>query len=94
MTIIDAVDTLLLMGLKKEEKEAREVVKRVSFDSNQRASMFETTIRVLGGLLTAYQFTNDKVYLEKANDVGDRMLPAFNTPSGYPMVLTPRAPHV
>ena len=94
MTIIDAVDTLLLMGLKKEEKEAREVVKRVSFDSNQRTSMFETTIRVLGGLLTAYQYTNDKVYLEKANDVGDRMLPAFNTPSGYPMVLTPHVPHV
>lgn len=48
------------------------------------SSTFETTIRVLGGLLSAYDLTKEKVYLDKAEDIATRMLPAFNTPSGYP----------
>ena len=49
--------------------------------------MFESTIRLLGGLLAAYDLTKASVYLDKANDIGSRMLPAFNTPSGYPQVV-------
>ena len=40
--------------------------------------------RVLGGLLSAYDLSGDKVFLEKAQDIADRLLPAWNTPSGIP----------
>lgn len=90
MNVVDSVDTILLLGLHKEEAEARKVVRDVRFDSPKPTSMFETTIRVLGGTLAAYQYTKDRVYLEKAKDVGERMLPAFSTPSGYPKVSTAR----
>ena len=90
MNILDSVDTMLLLGLNKEEAEARKVVRDVRFDSPKPTSMFETTIRVLGGTLAGYQYTKDPVYLEKAKDVGERMLPAFNTPSGYPKVSIAR----
>ena len=48
--------------------------------------MFETNIRVVGGLLSAYDLTENKMFLKKARDIADRLLPAFNTPSGYPKV--------
>ena len=48
----------------------------------------QTTIRVLGGLLSAYHLSGgDPIYLEKAIDLADRMLPAFETPSGLPFPL-------
>ena len=90
MNVMDSVDTMVLLGLHKEEEEARKVAQNVHFDSSQPISMFETTIRVLGGTLAAYQYTNQSVYLTKANDVGNRMMPAFNTPSGYPLVSNAR----
>lgn len=40
--------------------------------------------RVVGGLLSAYDLSGDKVFLEKARDLADRLLPAWNTPSGIP----------
>lgn len=40
--------------------------------------------RVIGGLLSAYDLSDDKVFLEKARDIADRLLPAWNTPSGIP----------
>ena len=50
-------------------------------------SFFETTIRDLGGLLAIYGLTKDKVFVDKARDLGDRLLPAFNSPSGLPYSL-------
>ena len=45
----------------------------------------QTTIRVLGGLLSAYHFSDDDpIFLERAQDLADRLLPAFDTPSGLP----------
>ena len=46
--------------------------------------MFETTIRILGGLLSAYALTKEQVYLDGAKLTGDRLLPAFNSASGVP----------
>lgn len=40
--------------------------------------------RVLGGLLNAYDLCGEKVFLEKAKDLADKLLPAWNTPSGIP----------
>ena len=64
----------------------QEQVEGVSFDLDRPSSTFETTIRVVGGLLAAYDLTKEEVYLKKAKDMGDRLLPAFNTPVGYPKV--------
>jgi mannosyl-oligosaccharide alpha-1,2-mannosidase len=46
---------------------------------------FETTIRYLGGLLSAYALSGEPILLKKADELGSRLLPAFNTPSGLPM---------
>lgn len=38
----------------------------------------------MGGLLSAYDLSGEKVFLEKAKDIADRLLPAWDTPSGIP----------
>lgn len=40
--------------------------------------------RVVGGLLSAYDLSSDKIFLEKARDIADRLLPAWDTSSGIP----------
>ncbi|KDQ15690.1 glycoside hydrolase family 47 protein [Botryobasidium botryosum FD-172 SS1] len=88
-TILDALDTMLLMGLTEEYSRSREwVATKLTFDIDQQYNMFETTIRVLGGLLSAYHLSGgDSLYLEKAVDLADRMMPAFDTPSGLPHAM-------
>ena len=54
---------------------------------NAPLSFFETTIRDLGGLLAAYSMTGDKVLLDKAVDLGNRMLPAFDTATRMPHAI-------
>mmetsp|Transcript_1179 Transcript_1179/g.1434 ORF Transcript_1179/g.1434 Transcript_1179/m.1434 type:complete len:628 (+) Transcript_1179:65-1948(+) len=78
-TLIDALDTLWLMDMKDEFWEARDWV-RDSLDQNVDvdASVFETTIRSLGGLLGAYSFSRDKTFLLKAMDIGERLFKAFS----------------
>ncbi|KAI0801357.1 glycoside hydrolase [Fomes fomentarius] len=84
-TVIDSIDTMLLMGLRDEYQRARHWVQtKLSFDRDAAFNTFETTIRVLGGLLTAYHLTNDPLYLDKAKDLADRMIPVFDTPSQLP----------
>lgn len=92
ITIIDSLDTLWMMGMKKEFAEAREWVassldySRVDESTNGGwVSVFETTIRGLGGLLGAFALSQDKVFLDKARELGTRLLPAFKTPSGMPL---------
>lgn len=85
LTLIDSLDTLYMMGLHEEFKEARDWVEtELSFNKNQEVNLFETTIRVLGGLLSAYHLSADEMFLDKAKDLGDRLMPAFKTPSGIP----------
>lgn len=50
-------------------------------------SVFETNIRFVGGLLTLYAFTGDQMYRDKAQEVADKLLPAFQTPTGIPNAL-------
>jgi mannosyl-oligosaccharide alpha-1,2-mannosidase len=86
LMIVDSLDTLLLMNLTTEYNEAREwIATQLDFNKDQNVNVFETTIRILGGLLSAYHLSNnDKLYLEKAVDLGDRLLYAFDTESGIP----------
>lgn len=84
-TLIDSLDTLYIMGLDDQFQKAREwVANSLDFNKDYEASVFETTIRVVGGLLSAYDLSGDKIFLEKAKDIGDRLLPAWDTTSGIP----------
>ncbi len=85
MTPVDALDTMLLMRLKDEARETREyIVRHLSFDRDIYVQNFEVTIRLLGGLLSSYQLTGDKRLLVLAEDLGHRLLPVFNSPTGLP----------
>jgi hypothetical protein len=85
MTPVDALDTMILMGLKDEAAATREYIARnVSFDKNISVQNFEVTIRLLGGLLSSYEMSGDKRLLILAEDLGNRLLPAFNSPTGMP----------
>jgi mannosidase alpha-like ER degradation enhancer 2 len=87
MTPVDALDTLILMKLDTEADKARElIVRELSFDRDISVKNFEITIRLLGGLLSSYQLTGDKRLLALAEDLGNRLLPAFNSPTGLPYV--------
>ncbi|KAJ7128796.1 glycoside hydrolase family 47 protein [Mycena crocata] len=88
-TVIDSIDTMLLMGLDAEYARARAWVEEsMSFDRDAEFNTFETTIRVLGGLLSAFELTDgDQLYLDRAVDLADRLLPVFDTPSGLPLSM-------
>ena len=87
MTPVDALDTLILMKLDAEAAKAKElIVNDLSFDRDIYVKNFEITIRLLGGLLSSYQLTDDKRLLHLAEDLGNRLLPAFNSPTGLPYV--------
>ncbi len=87
VTPIDALDTLILMHLDAEAAKARSlIVSDLSFDRDIYVKNFEITIRLLGGLLSSYQLTGDKRLLKLAEDLGDRLLPVFNSPTGLPYV--------
>ena len=88
MTPVDALDTQVLMGLKDEARADRELIdKSLSFDKDIYVKNFEITIRLLGGLLSSYQLTGDPRLLALADDLGERLLPAFNSPTGMPYVF-------
>ncbi|XP_075229492.1 alpha-Mannosidase class I b isoform X2 [Lycorma delicatula] len=86
LTIIDALDTIYIMGLKEEFKEAKSWVESsLKFNTYNDVNLFEVTIRVLGGLLSAYHLSGEEIFLEKALDLGERLLPCFTkSPSGIP----------
>ncbi|HKP02454.1 MAG TPA: glycoside hydrolase family 47 protein [Chthoniobacterales bacterium] len=87
MTPVDALDTLVLMKLNPEADKARDLITReLSFDRDVYVKNFEITIRLLGGLLSGYQLTGDKRLLILAEDLGNRLLPAFNSLTGLPYV--------
>src|ERR1700691_4013385 len=85
MTPVDALDTLTLMGLKPEADEARLLIDtKLNLDQDIYVKDFEITIRLLGSLLSIYELAGDKRLLELADDLGRRMLPMFNSPTGMP----------
>uniref|UniRef100_A0A915AN77 alpha-1,2-Mannosidase n=1 Tax=Parascaris univalens TaxID=6257 RepID=A0A915AN77_PARUN len=88
-TIVDALDTLYLMGLREEYERAR---KWIALSLNLRnskgdISVFETNIRFIGGLLSAYALTNDTMFMDKALEIAELLLPAFETPTGIPYAM-------
>ncbi|EEB18741.1 Endoplasmic reticulum mannosyl-oligosaccharide 1,2-alpha-mannosidase, putative [Pediculus humanus corporis] len=85
LTLVDALDTMIIMNLEDFYTEARDWVhKNLIFSNKKDVNLFEVTIRVLGGLLSAYHLSNDVMFLQKAADLGTRLLPCFDTNSGVP----------
>lgn len=85
MTPVDSLDTMIIMGFKDEAAATRKyIIKNLSFDKDISVQNFEITIRLLGGLLSSYQLTGDKRLLTLAGDLGNRLLPVFESPTGIP----------
>ncbi len=85
MTAVDSLDTMILMDMDDEATATKQyILDNLSFDKDIEVQNFEITIRLLGGLLTNYQLTNDKRFLSLAEDLGNRLLPVFNSPTGMP----------
>lgn len=95
-SVVDALDTLLVMGLPREYAYARQHVRDIDFtlvsgarsaygQADGRIPVFETAIRYLGGLLSAYDLSGDKLMLHRAEELAQLLLPAFNTFSGVPL---------
>ncbi|KAI1147041.1 glycoside hydrolase family 47 protein [Nemania diffusa] len=93
--IIDSLDTMMLMNLTDRLAEPRKwLQRRLSYDQDQDVSTFETTIRILGGLLSAHYLSTklphaasrrDSVYLSKAVELADRLLSAYESRSAKGM---------
>lgn len=81
---IDAYSTLAVMGLNNEAKEVEHYALSLDWNLDVSVQVFEVNIRILGGLLAIYDHTKNQKVLEKAIDFGNRLLPAFKTPTGLP----------
>ena len=91
LTLVDSLDTMLLMGLTEQFDEALEwVSKKLVFGHQGDINLFETTIRILGGLLSAYELSGAeksaraRPLLAAAEALGERLLIAFDSPTGVP----------
>lgn len=86
-TLVDSLDTLWIMGLRKDFDEAVDAVAGIDFatSTNSRVNMFETNIRYLGGLLAAYDLSRRSVLLVKAVELGDMLYAGFNTENRMPV---------
>ena len=100
--IVDALDTLMIMNLTSRLSHAREWISTsLDYEQDQEVNTFETTIRMLGGLLSAHYLSTtfpdmapiadddrgaagEDLYLEKAADLADRLLGAYDSESGVP----------
>ncbi|KAG0358562.1 hypothetical protein BG005_002182 [Podila minutissima] len=79
-TMVDALDTLIIMGFDREFDEAVEWIRtslRFDGDPARKLPFFETGIRYLGGLLSAYDLSGEKVLLDKAEELANYLLNAF-----------------
>ncbi|KAK9380310.1 glycosyl hydrolase family 47-domain-containing protein [Kockiozyma suomiensis] len=89
-SIIDAIDTLQIMDLSDEFEEAKQFVANMTFSGPKIKTIpvFETTIRYLGGLVAAYDLSSprDDVFLQKAVELADLLIGAFDTPNGMPVL--------
>ncbi|KAJ5947047.1 Mannosyl-oligosaccharide 1-2-alpha-mannosidase [Penicillium verhagenii] len=100
--IVDSLDTMILMNLTSQVRHARQWISTsLRYDQDHDVNTFETTIRMLGGLLSAHYLSNqypnlapvadddvgaagEDLYIEKATDLADRLLGAFESNSGIP----------
>ncbi|KAI1154306.1 family 47 glycosyl hydrolase [Nemania diffusa] len=85
-TLVDSLDSLWIMDLKDEFYNAVAATARLDWSDTKETACnwFETTIRHLGGLLSAYDLSHEPVLLRKAVELGDMLYIAFDTPTRMP----------
>ena len=88
VTLVDSLDTLHIMGMKHEVNEAIEAVANIDFSTSPHGqlSLFEVTVRYLGGLIGAYDLTENKILQGKAVQLGEMLYHAFDTPKHMPVL--------
>ena len=88
-TLVDSLDTLWMMDMKEEFEEAVNSVKDINFTTSERKDipLFETVIRYLGGLLSAYDLSGGayRILLDKAVELAEVLMGAFDTPNRMPI---------
>ncbi|GAB4845611.1 Alpha-mannosidase I mns5 [Ancistrocladus abbreviatus] len=96
LTLIESLSSLVVLGNYTEfEKAVLWLSENLTFDVDARVNLFECNIRVLGGLVSAHMLATDSrnrffqgTYknglLILAEDLGQRFLQAFDTPTGLP----------
>ncbi|XP_025015053.1 alpha-mannosidase I MNS5 isoform X2 [Ricinus communis] len=96
LTLIESLSSLIILGNYTEfERAVLWLSENLTFDVDARVNLFECNIRVLGGLVSAHLLANDfsnrlaqgsykNQLLVLAEDLGQRFLPAFATPTGLP----------
>ena len=99
LTLIDSLDLLAIVGMHDEFRRYGKWVQNAfrDFDLDVSVSVFETHIRLVGGLLSAHFMYEEGIVevdpsvdaydgglLRLAVDLARRLLPAFNTRTGIP----------
>ncbi|KAF1946617.1 seven-hairpin glycosidase [Clathrospora elynae] len=86
-TLIDALDTLYIMGFEDEFSSAITDIEAIDFGYTEldKVNVFETNIRHLGGLLASFELSGDRRLLKKAKEVGEMLYHAFDTPNHMPV---------
>lgn len=88
-TLVDSLDTLWIMGMKKDFAIAVAALRKIDFSTSPllKINLFETTIRYLGGFLSAYDVSEGRypALLDKAIELGDMLYVAFDTPNRLPI---------
>jgi ER degradation enhancer, mannosidase alpha-like 2 len=88
ITPVDTLPSLILLGFPDEAEKAKKlIVETLSFDKDVNVKNFEVTIRLLGGLIAAYELTGDARLLALADDLGTRLMPVFESPTGMPYMF-------
>jgi|ERR1711936_473650 len=87
-TIVDSMTTLYIMEMDEEFIKAKEWVadnldlaRLMKYEVN----IFEINIRYVGGLVSLFALTGDEIFKDRAKEIVDKLLPAFDTPIGIPL---------
>lgn len=87
-TLIDSLDTLFLMNQKDEFNEAVKFIQNMNFKQSFREDIpvFENVIRIVGGLVSAYDLSAEDILLKAVTDLADLIMEAFDTPNRLPLL--------
>ncbi|RJE25491.1 hydrolase family 47 protein [Aspergillus sclerotialis] len=87
-TLVDSLDSLIIMGMTDEFEKALAALEQIDFTTTDatQINVFETTIRYLGGFMAANDLTDGKypILLKKAVEVGEFLYSAFDTRNRMP----------
>eukprot|EP01084_Bolivina_argentea_P162106 282137_1 len=85
LTIIDSIDSMYILNLNDDFFIAQFFINNtLNFNKDVMVSVFETVIRCVGTMVTMYDITNNKIYLQHLRTLMDNLLAAFNIPNSLP----------